>query len=144
MYLCLHFCTTPLLTFKILKELLMKPYWAPVTYLDFHPQKNILLLGLLMLPYRKEQLFIFSFWVASCGIANSLAPPPPLFVLIVAGSLKFKMPFMLRVCQLEAFVAKGVTNVIANFDRVDKLGWLEAEGNLSPEGLMLLKISLNI
>lgn len=54
------------------------------------------------------------------------------------------MPFMLRVCQLEAFVAKGVTNVIANFDIIDKLGWLEAEGNLNPEGLMLLKIGLNI
>lgn len=56
------------------------------------------------------------------GSQTPSPPPTPLFVLIVAGSLKFKMPFMLRVCQVEAFVAKGVTNVIANFDIIDKLG----------------------
>lgn len=48
--------------------------------------------------------------------------PSPLFILIVAGSLQSKMPFMLRVWQLEAFVAKGVINVITNFDIIDKRG----------------------
>lgn len=68
----------------------------------------------------------------------------PLFILTVAGSLQSKMSFMLRVWQLEAFVAKGVTNVITNFDIIDKLGRLKAEGNLSLKGLTLLKIRLNI
>ena len=51
---------------------------------------------------------------------------------------------MLRVWQLEAFVAWEVMNVITDFDIMDKLGGLEAEGNLNLEGLMLLKIRLNI
>jgi len=79
---------------------------------------------------------------------GSQTPSPlfffPLFILIVAGSLQSKMPFMLRVWQLEAFVAWEVMNVITDFDIMDKLGGLEAEGNLNLEGLMLLKIRLNI
>lgn len=33
-----------------------------------------------------------------------------------------KIPFMHRVWQLEASVAKGVTNVITNFDIIDAVG----------------------
>lgn len=119
--------------FYDLKEVLMEPYWAAVIYLDFHPQKNILLLDLLMLLFfRKEQLFMFSFWVASYGITSSFTTfSPPYSYSLLQNHFNLKRLLCL-VWQLEAFIAKRVTNVITNFDIIDKLGWLESEGNLKP------------